>query len=40
MAMQISAPYVFSDEEQQAHRERLWTPGLSGKTWDHYHAKL
>ena len=26
MAMQIGAPYVFSDVEQQAYRERLWTP--------------
>jgi ribulose-5-phosphate 4-epimerase/fuculose-1-phosphate aldolase len=40
MAMQIGAPYVFSDEEQRACRERLWTPGLFRKTWDHYHWKL
>ena len=40
MAMQIGAPYVFSDAEQQAFRERLWTPNLFRKTWDHYHSKL
>jgi len=40
MAMQIGDPYVFSDAEQQAFRERLWTPNLLRKTWDHYHAKL
>jgi len=40
MAMQIGAPYVFSEAEQQAFRERLWTPNLFRKTWDHYHAKL
>jgi ribulose-5-phosphate 4-epimerase/fuculose-1-phosphate aldolase len=40
MAMQIGAPYVFSEAERQAFRERLWTPGLFRKTWDHYHSKL
>ena len=40
MAMQIGVPYVFSEAEQQAFRERLWTPTLFRKTWDHYHAKL
>jgi L-fuculose-phosphate aldolase len=40
MALQIGAPYVFSEAEQQAFRERLWTPNLFRKTWDHYHAKL
>jgi len=40
MAMQIGAPYVFSEAERQAFRERLWTPGLFRKTWDHYHTKL
>jgi L-fuculose-phosphate aldolase len=40
MAMQIGDPYVFSDAEQQAFRERLWTPNLFRKTWDHYHSKL
>ena len=40
MAMQIGDPYVFSAEEQQAFRERLWTPSLFQKTWDHYRSKL
>ena len=40
MAMQIGDPYVFSEAEQQACRERLWSPGLFQKTWDHYRAKL
>ena len=40
MAMQIGAPYVFSDSEQRALRERLWTASLFRKTWDHYHSKL
>ncbi len=40
MAMQIGEPYVFNEAEQQAVRERLWTPNLFRKTWDHYHSKL
>ena len=40
MAMRIGVPYVFSETEQQAFRERLWTPGLFRKTWDHYRSKL
>jgi L-fuculose-phosphate aldolase len=40
MAMQIGSPYVFSDEEQQACRDRLWSASLFQKTWDHYHARL
>src|SRR5262245_65143795 len=40
MAMQIGDPYVFSDAEQQAFRERLATPTLFRKTWDHYYSKL
>jgi L-fuculose-phosphate aldolase len=40
MAMQIGTPYVFSEAEQQAFRERLWTPGLFRKTWDHYRSRL
>ena len=39
-AMQIGAPYVFSDAEQQLFRDRLATPGLFRKTWDHYRSKL
>jgi len=40
MAMQIGDPYVFSEAEQRAFRERLWTPTLFRKTWDHYRSKL
>jgi ribulose-5-phosphate 4-epimerase/fuculose-1-phosphate aldolase len=40
MAMQIGDPYVFSEAEQQAFRERLWTPSLLRKTWDHYRSQL
>jgi L-ribulose-5-phosphate 4-epimerase len=40
MAMQIGAPYVFSDAERQVFRERLWTPSLFQKTWDHYRSKI
>ena len=40
MAMQIGEPYVFSEEEQKACREKLWTPSLFKKTWDHYHSKI
>jgi len=39
MAMQIGAPYVFSEAEQQASREKLWTASLFKKTWDHYYSK-
>ena len=38
MAMQIGEPYVFSEAEQQACRERLWAPNLFQKAWDHYKA--
>jgi L-ribulose-5-phosphate 4-epimerase len=40
MALQIGQPYVFSAEEQRICRERLKTPTLLKKTWDHYHSKL
>jgi len=40
MAMQIGEPYVFSEAEQQACREKLWSPSLFQKTWDHYYSKL
>ena len=40
MAMQIGTPYVFSAEEQQACRQKLWSAGLFKKTWDHYYSKL
>lgn len=40
MAIQIGDPYVFSEAEQQACREKLWSPSLFKKTWDHYRSKL
>ena len=40
MAMQIGKPYVFSAEEQQMAREKLMTPSLFQRTWDHFKSKL
>ena len=40
MAMQIGEPYVFSEDEQAACRDKLWKPNLFQKTWDHYYSKL
>jgi L-ribulose-5-phosphate 4-epimerase len=40
MAMQIGEPYVFSEAEQKACREKLWSANLFKKTWDHYYSKL
>jgi L-fuculose-phosphate aldolase len=40
LAMQIGTPYVFSEAEQRVFRERLGTPSLFKKTWDHYRSKL
>lgn len=40
MAMQIGEPYEFSAEEQQACREKLRSPSLFKKTWDHYRSKI
>ena len=40
MAMQIGEPYVFSDAEQKASREKLWSASLFKKTWDHYYSKI
>ena len=40
MAMQIGKPYAFSEAEQALAREKLWTPSLFQRTWDHYKAKL
>jgi L-fuculose-phosphate aldolase len=40
MAMQIGDPYVFSDEEQAACRQKLRSPSLFKKTWDHYRSKV
>jgi L-fuculose-phosphate aldolase len=40
MAMQIGDPYVFSEEEQAACRQKLRSPSLFKKTWDHYRSKI
>jgi L-fuculose-phosphate aldolase len=40
MAKQIGDPYVFSEVEQKACRENLWSAGLFKKTWDHYYSKM
>jgi len=40
LAMQIGAPYVLSEAEQEACRVRLGTPSLYRKAWDHYKAAL
>lgn len=40
MAAQIGTPYVFSEAEQQACRENLWSPGLFAKVWGHYRSKV
>ncbi len=40
MAMQIGEPYVFSEAEQEASRQKLWSPSLFKKTWDHYYSKV
>jgi hypothetical protein len=35
-----SLPFWLSDAEQQASREKLRSPSLVKKTWDHYYSKL
>lgn len=40
MALQIGEPYVFSAEDQQAAREKLWSASLFQRTWDHFYSKL
>ncbi len=40
MAMQIGTPYVFSDKEQDLCRQKLRSPSLFKKTWDHYRSKI
>ncbi|MAJ92747.1 MAG: class II aldolase/adducin family protein [Rhodospirillaceae bacterium TMED63] len=40
MAAQIGTPYSFSDEELMRCREKLWSPNLFKRTWDHFSAKL
>jgi len=37
-AMQIGEPYVLSEAEQAACRQRLWSAGLFQKAWEHYRA--
>ncbi len=39
-ALLIGAAYRFSAENCAAAREKLWTPGLFRRTWDHFAAKL
>lgn len=39
-ALLIGAAYRFSAEDCAAAREKLWTPGLFRRTWDHFAAKL
>ena len=40
MAMQIGDPHIFTEDEQRACREKLWSATLFKKTWDHYRSKL
>ena len=40
MAMQIGQPYVFDAQELMLCREKLWSPALFQRTWDHFAAKL
>ncbi len=39
-AMQIGKPYEFTEAERNLCREKLWTPSLFKRTWDHFKAKL
>ena len=40
MAAQIGTPYAFTPDELALCREKLWTPSLFQRTWDHFSAKL
>lgn len=40
MSAQIGTPYCFTPEEIAACQEKLWSPGLFQRTWDHFSAKL
>ncbi len=40
MALQIGAPYTFSEKEIAMCREKLWNESLFKRTWDHFRAKL
>ncbi len=39
-ALQIGAPYVFSDEDCAEARAKLRNPSLFERTWNHFRAKL
>ncbi|WP_375257234.1 class II aldolase/adducin family protein [Citreimonas sp.] len=39
-AMQIGTPYRFSEDEIAACTQKLRSPALFAKTWDHFQAKL
>lgn len=40
MALQIGAPYGFTEPEIASARAKLWNAGLFARTWDHFLAKL
>jgi L-fuculose-phosphate aldolase len=40
MALQIGQPYVFNAHELALCREKLWSPVLFQRAWDHFYAKL
>lgn len=40
MALQIGKPYTFNAHELALCREKLWSPALFQRAWDHFHAKL
>ncbi len=40
LALQIGQPYAFNAQELAMCREKLWSPALFQRAWDHFHAKL
>ncbi len=40
MAQQVGKPYCFTEEEIALCHEKLWSPALFQRTWDHFSAKL
>jgi L-fuculose-phosphate aldolase len=40
MAQQVGTPYSFTEEEIALCTEKLWSPALFQRTWDHFSAKL
>ncbi len=40
LASQIGTPYSFTQAELDLCKEKLWTPGLFQRTWDHFSAKM